>query len=224
MRDVVTVAATSTEGISAAELDALVDRLPEPERQRASGLHLESRRRSFVLGRVLLRTTVARRIGVRPDDVVLQIEPSGRPVLAAPLNEFSVSISHSGGFVVVGVAKRHIGVDVERLRRSVRFPQVAARVCSPRELRRIGRLEGPARERAFLTVWSRKEAYGKAIGRGIAFPMRSVTVGPGGSRVSGGEGGWRVSDLDVDPAYVAAVVAQGGGWRADLTRIDRGSL
>ena len=224
MRDVVSVAATSTEGISVAELDALVERLPEPERRRASRLHLESRRRSFVIGRVLLRTTVARRTGVRPDEVVLEIEPSGRPVLAAPLKEFSVSISHSGGFVVVGVANRHIGVDVERLRQSVRFPQVAARVCSPRELRRIGRLEGPARERAFLTVWSRKEAYGKAIGRGIAFPMRSVTVGPSGSRVSGGDGGWRVSDLDVDPAYVAAVVAQGGGWRATLTRIDRGSL
>jgi 4'-phosphopantetheinyl transferase len=224
MRDVVSVAATSTEGISVAELDALTERLPEPERRRATGLRLESRRRSFVLGRVLLRATVARRTGVRPEEVALEIEPSGRPVLAAPLNGFSVSISHSGCFVVVGVAKRHIGVDVERLRQSTRFPQVAARVCSPRELRRIGRLDGPAKARAFLTVWSRKEAYGKAIGRGIAFPMRSVTVGPGGSRVSGGEGGWRVNDLEVDPAYVAAVVAQGGGWRADLTRIDRGSL
>ncbi len=88
MRDVVTVAATSTEGISAAEIDALMERLPEPERRRASGLHLESRRRSFVLGRVLLRLTVARRTGIRPDDVVLKIEPSGRPVLAAPLNGF----------------------------------------------------------------------------------------------------------------------------------------
>ncbi|HTC69765.1 MAG TPA: 4'-phosphopantetheinyl transferase superfamily protein [Acidothermaceae bacterium] len=224
MRDVVTVAATSTEGISAADIDALIHRLPEPERRRASGLRLESRRRSFVLGRILLRLTVARRTGVRPDEVVLEIEPSGRPVLAAPLNGFSVSISHSGGYVVVGVANRNIGVDVERLRQSVRFPQVAARVCSPRELRRIGRLDGQAKERAFLTVWSRKEAYGKAIGRGIAFPMRSVTVGPSGSRVSGGEGGWRVSDLDVDPAYVAAVVAQGGGWRADLTRVEPGSL
>ena len=223
MRDVVTVAATSTEGISTAELDALTERLSEPERRRASGLHLEPRQ-SFVLGRVLLRATVARRAGVAPDDVTVVVEPSGRPVLAAPLNGFSVSISHSGSIVVVGVANRPLGVDVEWVRHSERFPQVAARVCSPRELRRIGRLEEPARERAFLTVWSRKEAYGKAIGRGIAFPMRSVTVGPAGSHVSGGDGGWRVSDLDVDPAYVAAVVAQGSGWRADLTRVDRGSL
>jgi 4'-phosphopantetheinyl transferase len=223
MRDVVTVAATSTEGISTAELDALIERLPEPERRRASALHLEPRC-SFVLGRVLLRTTVARRTGVSPDDVTVVLEPSGRPGLAAPLDGYSVSISHSGWLVVVGVANRPLGVDVEWVRHSARFPQVAARVCSPRELRRIGRLEESAKERAFLTVWSRKEAYGKAIGRGIAFPMRSVTVGPGGSRVSGGAGSWRVSDLDVDPAYVAAVVAQGGGWRADLTRVDRGSL
>jgi len=36
MRDVVSVAAMSTEGITVAELDALVERLPEPERRRAS--------------------------------------------------------------------------------------------------------------------------------------------------------------------------------------------
>jgi len=73
-------------------------------------------------------------------------------------------------------------------------------------------------------VWSRKEAYGKALGRGIAFPMRSVTVGPHGSRILGGAGDWQVRDLELGPSYAAAVVAQGDGWEARLHRIDRALL
>jgi len=220
----VTVAATSSEGLSAAELDALIQRLPEQEQRRAISMRLDSRRRNFVLGRTLLRAAVARIAGTNTADVVVEIQPSGRPVLAPPLNNFFVSIAHSGCYVVVGVANRPIGVDVEQLRHSVRFPRVAARVCSLDELRILDGMTEPARERAFLTVWSRKEAYGKALGRGIAFPMREVTVGPHGSHVFGGDGDWQVHDLDLDPSYAAAVVAQGDGWHAHLDRVDRALL
>ena len=224
MRDVVTVAVTSSKGMSADALDTLIQRLPEHEQRRATAMRLDSRRRNFVLGRTLLRAAVASGAGVRPEAVVVEIEPSGRPVLAPPLNSFSVSIAHSGCYVVVGVANRPIGVDVEQLRHSVRFPRVAVRVCSPDELRTLDGMSEAARERAFLTVWSRKEAYGKALGRGLAFPMREVTVGPHGSRILGGAGDWQVEDLDLDPSYAAAVVAQGDGWQARLDRVDRALL
>jgi 4'-phosphopantetheinyl transferase len=224
LRDVVTVAATSSDGMSAGELDAYVQRLPEHEQHRATAMRLDSRRRNFVLGRTLLRAVVARAAGVRPDDVVVEIEPSGRPVLAGSLSSFFVSIAHSGSYVVVGVAHRPVGVDVELLRHSVRFPRVAARVCSADELRTLEGMSEVARERAFLTVWSRKEAYGKALGRGLGFPMRSVSVGPGGSQIVGGEGDWQVCDLELDPAYAAAVAAHGPGLHVSLDRVDRTSL
>ncbi|HZV26413.1 MAG TPA: 4'-phosphopantetheinyl transferase superfamily protein, partial [Acidothermaceae bacterium] len=213
MRDMVTVAATSSEGMSAAELDALISRLPEAERMRAAGMRLEARRRAFVLGRALLRSAVAPLGGVSPDAVVVRIEPSGRPVLAGSLSDLFVSIAHSGAYVVVAVATRPVGVDVERVRQLARFSQVAARVCSPDELRELAAMGAADRERAFMTVWSRKEAYGKAIGRGIAFPLRSVTVGMSGSTISGATGDWHPADVDVDPRYTAAVVAHGPDWR-----------
>ncbi len=223
MRDVVTVAATSSEGMSAAELDAFVERLPRHEQLRANAMRLDPGR-NFVLGRTLLRAAVARVAGVGPGDVVVEIEPGGRPVLAGPLSGFFVSIAHSGCYIVVGVARRPVGVDVEQLRHSAGFARVAARVCSTDELRQLEGMSEAARERAFLTVWSRKEAYGKAIGRGLDFPMRSVTVGPDGSRILGGAGEWQVLDLELDLAYAAAVVARGDGWQARLDHIDRALL
>jgi 4'-phosphopantetheinyl transferase len=222
MRDVVTVAVTSSEGMSGADLDALVIRMPENEQRRATAIRLDSRRRSFVLGRMLLRAAVARVAGVRPDEVAVDIEPSGRPVLAGSLKPLSVSIAHSGRYVVVAVAKRPVGVDVEQLRHLASFPRVAARVCSTQEMHRITRLTGASGERALFAVWARKEAYGKALGRGVDISMRSVTVGRG--RISGGAGRWRVRDLDVDEGYVAAVAAHGRGWQVRLDRIDRTSL
>jgi 4'-phosphopantetheinyl transferase len=220
MRDVVTVAATSSDGLSAPDLDAFAKRLPEHEQDRATAMRLESRRRNFVLGRVLLRAAVARVADVRPEHVGVEIEPSGRPVLTGPLSSFFVSIAHSGSDVIVGIAKRPIGVDVEQLRHLAMFRQVAARVCSPDELRLLAEMSDTDRERAFMTVWARKEAYGKAIGRGIAFPLRTVTVGVSGSIISGASGNWHVADLDVDPRSAAAVVAHGTDWRAQLDRVE----
>ena len=77
MGDVVTVAATSSEGISGAELDAFTGRLPEHEHRRAMSLPFESRRCTYVLGRTLLRAAVARIADVGPNDVVVEIEASG---------------------------------------------------------------------------------------------------------------------------------------------------
>ena len=73
------------------------------------------------------------------------------------------------------------------------------------------------RAAAFMTVWTRKEAYGKATGRGLDFALlRSVTVS--GSSISGGSGEWQVADVDVDPGCAAAVVVQGSDWHVQLDR------
>ncbi len=186
MRDMVTVAATSSEGMSAAELDAFIARLPEAEQLRAAGMRLDSRRRAFVLGRTLLRSAVASLAGISSDDVVVRIEPTGRPVLTGELSNYFVSIAHSGSHVVVAVARRQVGVDVERWRQSVPSPRLMARVCSPDELRALEVLNDTDRAAAFITVWARKEAYGKALGIGIGFGLQSITVGASGSTISGG--------------------------------------
>ena len=215
MYGVVFIASSSTDDVSSDELDEATHRLTESEQQRASNIRLDRPRHAFVLGRLLVRSTVARIADVAPDEVVIELEASGRPVLTGALREYFVSIAHSGRRVVVGVAKRDIGVDVEQLRQAAPSPQLMARVCSPDELRLLEAMTDADRAAVFTTVWARKEAYGKAIGRGLDFPLRSVTVGVGGSTISG-PGDWRVVDVDVDRGCAAAVVAQGPDWRVQV--------
>ena len=224
MGDVVTIASSSTEAMSDDELNEASRRLTESERQRARSIRLERPLRAFVVGRLLLRSTVARIAGVPPDEVGIELEPTGRPVLTGALSHYFVSIAHSGCYVVVGVAQRQIGVDVEQLRQSAPSPRLMARVCSPEELRLLEGMTDADRAAAFMTVWARKEAYGKAIGRGLDFPLRSVTVGVGESTISGGTDEWRAADVDIDPRYAAAVVAAGVDWHVRLDRVTRATL
>jgi 4'-phosphopantetheinyl transferase len=224
MPGVVTVASTSVEDVGPSELADLVRRLPPVERERAARLRVEAQRARFVIGRLLARALVARFADLAPAAVELDVEEAGRPVvLGAGIPTF-VSIAHSGRYVVVAVADRPVGVDVERLPSLPLHPRLAARLCSPTELERLEPLGGADRERGILAVWARKEAYGKALGVGLDFPWRSVTAGPAGSRLSGVAGTWQVVDLDVDPGYVAAVVAEGAGWRVDLEHVNRATL
>lgn len=224
MGDVVTIASSSTEAMSDDELNEASRRITESERQRARSIRLERPLRAFVVGRLLLRSTVARIAGVPPDEVGIELEPTGRPVLTDALSHYFVSIAHSGCYVVVGVAQRQIGVDVEQLRQSAPSPRLMARVCSPEELRLLEGMTDADRAAAFMTVWARKEAYGKAIGRGLGFPLRSVTVGVGESTISGGTDEWRAADVDIDPRYAAAVVAAGLDWHVRLDRVTRATL
>ena len=63
----------------------------------------------------------------------------------------------------------------------------------------------------------RKEAYGKARGSGLDFPLRTVTVDPSRPRIAGVDGVWLARAVETVPGYLTAVVARGRHWRVNLT-------
>lgn len=74
-----------------------------------------------------------------------------------------ISISHSGDYVIVVFSDREIGVDIERF---ASFDvNIALSYLHPLEAESI--LKAPNSMEAFFRIWTRKEAYLKAIGRGI---------------------------------------------------------
>jgi 4'-phosphopantetheinyl transferase len=220
MREIVSVLATSIAGMTAADIDALERRLPPDERDRAGQLRIDGQRARFVVGRCLVRHLIGRVAATEPDGVRLEIDDSGRPLVVAP-DGFFASIAHSGDYVVVAAGRRPVGVDVEEISGAPVHPRLAARVCSPTELHWLAHAREANPRRAFMQVWARKEAYGKALGVGLEFPLRAVTVGPRGTRVGGAAGRWRVGDLAVAPGYAAAIAAPGRSWRARLETVDR---
>jgi 4'-phosphopantetheinyl transferase len=107
-------------------------------------------------------------------------------------------------------------VDVEEIRPSSDFDGLAARFFSPAEQRRLSSLAPAQRMVATFQCWTCKEAYGKATGVGLSFPLLTVDTWVGDGRpalVSG----WSVEAVAVAPGFVGAV-ATGVVRRAEMGR------
>lgn len=96
-------------------------------------------------------------------------EPGGRPVLSGVEPGPQLSLSHGRGAVAValgGSSRLRLGIDVEVVR-PVRATALADRYLAPAEARWLTGLDEAERGRAFLWLWTQKEAVGKALGSGL---------------------------------------------------------
>ncbi|WP_328303186.1 4'-phosphopantetheinyl transferase superfamily protein [Streptomyces sp. NBC_00435] len=159
-------------GLSARAVDQLAAGALGPrERLRYDAVHDPVGRAEFVLARFLLRTALGRALGRPPTRVPLAVDAAGRPwVAGAP--GVDVSVAHAAGLVAVAVGtglapRTRIGVDVEEVRAVPRADALAGRLFSPAERARLDAAAGPAGDRLWLDIWTRREAYVKALGTGV---------------------------------------------------------
>ena len=111
-----------------------------------------------------------------------------------------------------------MGVDVEHVRPLESMSSLVRRCFSERERAHFESLPDASRLSAFFRTWTRKEAYLKATGEGLTFPMKSVEFNAPGERVclTSVEGRpteasrWSCVDLDPAEGYVGTLVYEGG--------------
>jgi len=66
--------------------------------------------------RQALREILSRYLGLPADELRFERGRHGKPRLATPGAELEFNLSHSGSLALVAVARREVGVDVERIR------------------------------------------------------------------------------------------------------------
>lgn len=170
------------------DLDRALALLSRDERVRASGMGSVAARTRFVLARATLRLLLARMAGggTEPRDLSFRYGRRGKPYLPGGP---SFNVSHSRDALVVAVAEKgRLGVDVEHVRSVRRRARVTARQFTPAEQEWIAAIDdGVSADEAFFRIWTRKEAFAKAFGRGLsAFRLFSVAPPPDES-VSNGD-------------------------------------
>ncbi len=163
---------------------AALDRvLAADERRRAARFHFERDRRRFVCARGVLRSLLGNYLGVRPEAVEFAYGAQGKPRLATrAVDAVTFNVSHSDELALFAFARGiEIGVDVEFVRSMPDAEQIAASFFSSREVGRLMSLPAVLRQDAFFSCWTRKEAYLKAMGSGLAKPLDAfdVTFAPG---------------------------------------------
>lgn len=164
-------------------LDAAWGWLSDEERRRGERFHRPRDARAFVLRRAFLRGVLAGYVGCTPAEVEVVAGPFGKPRLACGPTGLAFSASSRGGLALVGVASgAEIGVDLEEwpsplVSGAEEIARLARQVATEGERARL--LARPAAElpRAFLALWTRKEAYLKALGTGLSREPATVEVG-----------------------------------------------
>ena len=163
----------------AEQVEALGRVLSEDEWERARRFRFDKHRRQYVVGRGALRTLLAAYLGIDPKAVRFTYGPRGKPFLAPPLDGRGLhfNLSNSDELALVGfVLGRELGVDVEFLRRMNDCEEIAERFFSESERKVLRTIPFPAKQEAFFNCWTRKEAYLKAVGEGLAAPLDSFDV------------------------------------------------
>jgi 4'-phosphopantetheinyl transferase len=222
--------------LGAEAVHSLARLLSDDERERAARFRFRREAIRFVASRAVVRTILAECLRVEPWVVHFAYGPHGKPELAAPFDRsglrFNVSQSASLGLYAVA-AQRRVGVDIERLRPLRDLEAIGRRVLSPRERQTLSRLLPAERLQGFFNCWTRKEAYIKAIGDGLSYPLDQITVSldpRAESRLEHVDGDlaeagrWTLEAVAVDTGYTAAIAIEGRPSRLACLRWNVASL
>ncbi len=123
------------------------------------------------------------------------------------------SLSHSHGVALCALAwDRAVGCDLEWRDEALASRETADRLFSARERTDLDRLPPHGWTEGFYNCWTRKEAFVKALGQGLSYPLESfdVSVAPGEPAVlRSGAGNWSMDAFAPRPGFQAAVVVEG---------------
>jgi 4'-phosphopantetheinyl transferase len=203
-------------------VDDLTRMLFADERERAGRFQRPEHAARFVVGRASLRMILASYLdGLAPSRLAFTYGPRGKPALAEPpeASTLRFNVSHCRDLALIAVTRAgEVGVDVERVDLLHDLEQLAEDHFSAWENAALRGLPAPARPAAFFRCWTRKEAFVKATGEGLARPLDafSVSLAPGESArlvgLAGDPGAldrWSIFDLAPAPGYAGALVVEG---------------
>ena len=113
-------------------------------------------------------------------------------------------------------------MDIEE-ERPIEVFELARRFFSASESTALQSIPASERVPAFFRCWTRKEAFIKALGDGLAFPLDGFAVSlddDGSSQLlracpaaPDALQQWRIVSLPAEAGYAAAVAAEAGDWR-----------
>lgn len=205
--------------------------LSSDELHRAARFRFQRDRQRFVVSRGLLRVILGRYLDVAPGGLRFCYGDYGKPFLDPTFDREGLrfNLSHSGGLALYAVARgREVGIDLERVRPVAEAEQIAERFFSARENAALRTCPANLKHEMFFSYWTRREAFVKALGRGVSLPLDQenanpffdVSPVPGEPTMLSGTGErsressrWAVRPLLPAPGYVAALAAEGYDWR-----------
>ncbi len=163
--------------VDLAELRSLLDR---DERGQSERFRFDRDRRRYLVSHAAVRHILARYLVAGPADLRFVREAQGKPILDPDHHPEGLhfNLTHGGELALLAVSGAGpVGVDVEPVRHLDDALSVARHFFAADEVAALRSVHGtPAEDESFFRCWTRKEAFIKAIGQGLSFPLDAFTV------------------------------------------------
>lgn len=172
-------------------------------------LHTNDKMRCFY-GELLIRYAIGYITGTGFYSQAFATGEKGKPYLKE-FSDIHFNMSHSGLWVVVAIADKNVGIDVEKIRKAPLG--VANRFFSePEKNQLFAAMNSEIQQDHFFTLWTLKESFLKALGKGLTKSLSSFTVTldkNGVCRLTGDPEakGYYLKTIYLDEGYKMAVCA-----------------
>jgi 4'-phosphopantetheinyl transferase len=187
--------------------------LSPDECERADRFVFTIDRERFILGRAWLRNVLAGYLHCRPQALQFAYNRYGKPALnQTQSTHLHFNLSHSRDRALLAIASDiRVGIDIEAIR-EIADKELVTELFSAREQSLWYSLPASEKQAAFFAGWTRKEAWVKAHGAGLTFPLVEVEAGidrvapthlvdPNGVN-------WEIHPLALGAGYAAAVAVE----------------
>ncbi len=204
--------------------------LAADEQERAARFNYDRDRNRFIVRRGILRILSGCYAGVEPESILFSYGKNGKPSLADESNVERIffNLSHSEGMAIYAFSGSYeLGVDIERIRDMADMAKLVERFFSTGEKAIWKELPESQQKRAFFHGWTRKEAFIKASGDGLSYPLDGfeVTLAPdepakllsiAGNNDETPE--WWIHDIKPASGFAAALAVKGRVGKVDCRR------
>jgi 4'-phosphopantetheinyl transferase len=203
----------------------LTELLSNNERSRANAfVHAKDRER-FIISHGILRILIGCYLEVAPDELQFSQGPYKKPCLDSAYTDSNIqfNLSHSQGYALLALTRqRQIGVDIEYMQPLTNMEQIAANTFSPQENWELENLPPQERLAAFYNCWTRKEAFVKALGKGLYYPLNRFSISLSTEKQScllnidddpAEAARWAIVELKIAEGYAAGLAVEGHNWQ-----------
>lgn len=188
--------------------------LAADELTRAAAINNERLHKRYVIVHGLLRTILSETVNEPPKKLNINKTGQGKPYLTE-YPELAFNLSHTEDTMVIAVGKNcRLGVDIETCKPRVNLPALVDKCFAEVEAVWWRKLPETEKNREFYRFWTRKEAFVKATGHGIALGLNLCIINPENPATwlsvpvgCGQASSWHVRDVDLGKDVCSALVA-----------------
>ena len=180
--------------------------LDSTELDRAERFHKKLDRNRFIICRSILKFVLAAHTKLDVKDIYLDYHLNKKPYLAShPWLHFN--ISHSEDFAVIAISRNTVGIDIEYISEDFNFTNLLPNIFNEKEI--LGIQNAVNKKHAFYTLWTRKEAFVKALGKGIDDDFKFIPCLDGQHSIDSTllktTENWQMFSFDLADHYLGAV-------------------